>query len=281
MKQQKLGTQPMRLGDLLNHSHRVPFDKLCLSLPIERYKETVLSSDLFNALFDDNLNNNGDSVLFVDQALLNESNLYYEAYIAKFKQVPSRGNWHDFFNALVWSKLPNTKSTFNKLHNQEIGQHGEKKRTPIRDRLTHFDECGLVIFTDNEQLKHDCADHNWADLFVKHKTSWAINTEIIIVGHAIWEMLLNPFIGLTGKARFIDVSTDTLRELSDDISQQNYQQADYFINQHLAVNDVLSQSKPWLPLPVLGIPGWSTFPQTDEFYRNADYFMPKRFKNAR
>lgn len=277
--QKKYECLPYILGELIEFEVRSPFVHLSSYLPIKEHKDSILSAELYNQLFRAKLEQNGSSIAFVDQKALDESKLYYEAFIAQNKQVPSRGNWHDFYNALVWSQLPNTKMTFNKLHNQEIQQYGEKKRTPIRDRLTHFDECGLLVFTDNEQLKQDCGDHNWVELFLKNKHCWGINTEIIIVGHAIWEMLMNPFIGLTGKVRFIEVSTNTLSELNRDISQHNYKQADYLINQHLLHNRVLEQNKPWLPLPVLGIPGWSIFPQTSEFYLNTDYFMPKRSKN--
>ena len=96
---------------------------------------------------------NSTSSKFADQQLFKSDSRYYEQIIFKTKQVPTRSNWHDFFNGVIWCQFPKTKQTFNALHIAEIGLQGSTKRTSVRDKLTHFDECGVVLFTTQSDVK--------------------------------------------------------------------------------------------------------------------------------
>ncbi len=267
------------LVELKKHCNQPPFNQLIDYIGINQLQDQPLSFDLFNVLFQSKLESASVDISFVDQTCLDNTNLPYEQFIFQNKQIPSRANWHDFFNAAIWSQFPLTKNVFNELHVGQIKTEGYKTRTAIRDKLTHFDECGLVVFTNNSQYQIDCANHHWHTLFVKNQPAWGTTMLPVIFGHAIWEMLLHPYIGLTGKVRFIEVSTPTLNTLRHNIyDKRNYHIADQLLMEYLLQNTVLTEKKPWLPLPILGIPNWSIFTQNDDFYANTNYFMPLRKK---
>lgn len=219
---------------------------------------------------------------FVDQSLYEGDGRYYEQIIFESKQVPTRANWHDFFNGLIWLQFPNTKGYFNASHIEQITACSNvKKRTPVRDRLTHFDECGLVLFTTSDELQELIQEHQWQALFCEKRSRWDAQIVPVIFGHALWEMLLTPFIGLTAKVLVIKVSASdiTMFKCANQkcaLMSVLYAKYDALLLDHIKQNSILHKPKPWLPLPLLGIPGWATFAQTDAFYKNTDYFMPKR-----
>ncbi len=71
----------------------------------------------------------------------------YECRIWERGEVETRpDNWHDFFNALVWLSFPHTKNAISAAHVRAMQQPGEL-RGRVRDALTHFDECGIVVLS--------------------------------------------------------------------------------------------------------------------------------------
>lgn len=204
------------------------------------------------------------------------SHPYYETFIAQTNTIPTRCNWHDFYNGLIWLQFPKTKAFFNQTHQQEIMQHGRQTRTPVRDKLTHFDECGLVLITDQKSLQDEISEHNWEKTFIERKQQWQANVKPIIFGHALWEMLMQPFIGLTAKATVV-YDPDLLEKVKhyDLCRGEHSSDVDNHLYEHIKRNDLLKKRRPWLPIPLLGIPNWSHIPQTPNFYADKAYFMPK------
>lgn len=260
-----------------------PFDKLILFLKNslgDNWHSRELGETLLNELAQNSHNAQVNVCQFISQAQFENNDLYYEEIIHKEGKIPTRNNWHDFFNGLIWLQLPQTKRYFSDVHNKQIEQHGLKKRSPVRDRITHFDECGLLIFTNEAKLAYEIRAHNWHEVFVNRKHQWHNNIAPVIVGHALWEMLLKPFIGLTAKVKVIhlpDFSNQDIRHLqSAQWANQSNALLDELCLKTLKQGQDLYMPKPWMPLPLLGIPNWSTFTQDDAFYENQDYFMPRR-----
>ncbi len=202
-----------------------------------------------------------------------DSDLYYEQIIQSKDIIPTRENWHDFFNGLIWLQFPKLKRYLNEQHIMEIEKYGVKHRSAIRDRITHFDECGLIILTNDTGLQADIASHNWPNVFVSRKADWHDSIRPVIFGHALYEMLLTPFIGLTAKVTIIDV------DKKHDVNALSNSDIDDMVLSLFETNNHLEKKRPWLPLPLLGIPGWAHQTQDSAFYSNTDYFMPKRKKN--
>ena len=189
----------------------------------------------------------GRLLRFVSQAAL-PSGMAYEAFIAAEAAVPTRDNWHDFFNGLIWLRWPHIKAQFNALHQQGLAQAGipQGQRGALRDALTLLDENGALLDAP-APLLDALRERDWQQLFVELRPLWA-RARWQIVGHALLEKLMQarkPICAhlLLGPAVELDAST-------------------------LA-------AKPFHPLPVLGVPGW--WPGQDEaFYADAQVFRTKR-----
>jgi len=90
----------------------------------------------------------------------------YELRIFKQGEISTRSrNWHDFFNALVWMTYPATKAALNAR--QIAARVPGVVRTREQDRLTMFDEGGVVTVVGEDQ-----------SVLARH-----------IIGHAIFELI--------------------------------------------------------------------------------------------
>lgn len=78
---------------------------------IEAANDLAKLQALFNA--------NAKSLSFNPQYGISDQ-LGYEAYIYKTGEIPTRDNFHDFFNALIWLRFPLIKQTLNHLQYKEI-----------------------------------------------------------------------------------------------------------------------------------------------------------------
>ncbi len=213
---------------------------------------------------------------FVCQSQLADMQDYYEQIIFERNLVPTRPNsWHDLFNGLIWLQFPRTKGLLNQQHMQDIQQFGVSPRSKRRNTITHFDECGVVLTYEAGDIKgktaiQQLALHQWQNALVKERQLWGTQINSFVFGHANLEMLLNPFIGLTGKWLAIEVSAGFSKK---DYSQQVLE-VDQILHKIISEQGIFAQSKPLKPIPLLGIPGYWAVNQDPEFYTNTDYFRP-------
>ncbi|WP_382406619.1 DUF3025 domain-containing protein [Glaciecola siphonariae] len=227
-----------------------------------------------------------DSAYKVDENKLDKEQRYYEEIIFQDKCIPTRSsNLHDYFNGLVWLQYPKTKAYLNQLHWHEIQGNSLKKRSPLRDRVTHFDECGIVLVTDLPDLKASLKGHDWQDVYVDKREHWFRPKHGIVplhFGHANLEMLCKPFIGLTAKAMVIN--SESLLEVACSLLTHKYASESESLEKTALIDEALvaqlkkdkifSEKGHLMPLPLLGIPGWHFEEQTSAFYRDQNYFMP-------
>lgn len=214
------------------------------------------------------------TVEFIAQSdSMNWHGMSYEELIFARQQIPTRvNNWHDLFNACIWALFPKTKRSLNQLHVNDITEYGLKQRTKQRDALTLFDECGVVLAYTDESDKSALQNHLWLDSFWQNRSRWFVNIRPFIFGHAMYEMSLKPFIGLTAKAYFVQVTDDFFKlSLAEQYAYLDQQVAIEVTEQaRLKNNQALS------PLPLLGVPSWYDDNQARDFYLNENYFRPKR-----
>lgn len=202
----------------------------------------------------------------------NPQDLYYEQFIYEKQLIPTRSdNWHDLFNAMIWCLFPQSKSYLNQIHIDEIKQHGLNPRSPVRNRVTHFDECGGILVYQDEGHLELLHNHQWQKSFVEKRSLWQTETRLFIFGHANYEMLLSPYIGLTGKYLPLKVN-QSFWQMS--LAEQ-YSWLDSALLQELQKPEVFAQKGHLKPIPLLGIPDWWS-QQDQEFYANSDYFRPLR-----
>ncbi len=180
----------------------------------------------------------------------------YESWIAGCGCVPTRDNLHDLCNGLAWHAWPALKTRLNALHadalaRTRVGPVREPVRGPLRDALTHFDEHGALL-QGPQALCDALRERRWADLFVHRRALWA-RARLEIVGHALVEQLLTaPRKGLTAHVIFGS---------ADDAA---------------ALTAAQWAAKPFLPLPVLGVPGWWPANEDPAYYEDAQVFRPAR-----
>jgi len=222
----------------------------------------------------------GTGVSFVDTILLDQDGRYYEEFIFERKEIPTRlNNWHDFFGALIWCLFPKTKTLLNQLHMAEIGQHGVKTRSKLRNKLTLFDECGVLVLYQQQAAPviEALRQHQWQSAFVDNRGLWqggafTPQLQAMMFGHANYEMATRPFVGLTGKMLAIEVQAEffgwPLRQRIDFIDTE--------LSKQIANNDILQQHNQLTPLPLLGVPGWFQANEAADFYQDVSYFRPKR-----
>lgn len=194
----------------------------------------------------------------------------YEAFVDRTGSVPTRDNLHDFFNGVVWLALPALKQRFNQLQAAEIRRAGgvragsrqagiATQRGPLRDALTLFDENGALLDGPAPLLKA-LRQRDWAALFSDHRALWA-QARLTIVGHALLEKLATaPRKALTAH---VLVGTGL----------------DNAMGRALAMDGGAWAHKPFLPLPVLGVPGWWAGNEAPGFYDDSAVFRAPRIND--
>lgn len=193
---------------------------------------------------------------FVDQDEL-PAGTAYEAFIARTGRVPTRNNTHDLYNGMAWLRFPLVKRRLNELQAAVIARKGVgPTRGPLRDALTLFDENGAWLQAP-EFLLDALRQRDWHKLFVTRRAEWA-QARLTLFGHALLEKLAQPRKGITAHVWCLppgaspDEEVAVLRLLQPD---------------RMAARD-------YLPLPVLGVPGW--WPPNDDpsFYDDTTVFRP-------
>ena len=154
------------------------------------------------------VNANGHAIRFAAQNI-DPAALSYEAQIFASGIVPTRANnIHDLFNALVWLSFPHTKAALNARHMAAgSATTGSGNRGPAQDALTLFDECGVVVISDQPELLQLISAFQWKELFWKRREAVKQHMRFFVFGHGLMEQLLNPYVGLTGKAVLMDIQT--------------------------------------------------------------------------
>ena len=198
-------------------------------------------------------------VQFVPQSALPEGQAY-EQFIFDTQSVPTRDGLHDFFNALCWLHFPLAKKQINLVQATAIQAQGVAPvRGPVRDAVTVFDEnAALVQLPDS--LWHALQERNWQTAFGGMKAHWA-DVQIRVFGHAALEKLVNPYKAITVHLWRVPSNLPT-------------SQWDAWLAQDLQPEKLAG--KPFLPTPVLGVPGWWPANENPGFYEDASVFRPLR-----
>ena len=179
----------------------------------------------------------------------------YEAFIARTATVPTRDNLHDLFNGVMWLSYPQTKRRLNALQAQQIAIHGTSgPRGALRDALTLFDENAALMVAPAE-LVESLRRRDWQNLFVTQRALWQ-QTRLTLFGHALLEKLAQP-------RKAITAHVWVLEDMADEAVAASL------------TTERLS-TKPFLPLPVLGVPGWWPGNEARGFYEDEEVFRRPR-----
>lgn len=203
----------------------------------------------------------GALVRFVPQRLLPPGTAY-ESYIHETGNCPTREGLHDFFNGLCWLHFPKTKRKLNRLQAQQIEVQGiNATRGAVRDALTLFDE-NAAFLQAPPPLWEALLAQDWRRLFVELRGLWQ-EARLVVFGHAALEKLVSPRKAITVhvyRAQFA--------------AAQEIAALDAAVAADLSAAKLAT--KPFVPLPVLGVPLW--WPQNGDFsfYDDASVFRARR-----
>jgi hypothetical protein len=183
----------------------------------------------------------------------------YESHVFATRTCPTRENLHDFFNGLAWLDFPLVKSRLNELQAGEIAHRGiAAARGPVRDAITVFDENGALLDAP-EALWQALRARDWQRLFVTLRPSW-VQARVLVVGHALLEKLAQPRKALTAHVWDAQCALSSRTDADEWLAGQ--------------LTAELLRTKPFVPLPVLGIPGWCAGNEDLSFYDDPRVFRP-------
>lgn len=223
------------------------------------------------------LTGSGATVRFVTPG---GSGLPYEERVWWLGEIETRpDNWHDCFNALVWLTFPRSKAALNARHHQALLERNTTARRPphprgpLRDALTLFDECGIVIVAANLELWHGIQAHRWKEIFWQRRAELQNSFAAWIFGHASYDLLRTPHLGLCSKALFFHVDQEwfnlNAEQQRADLDQRLAQRFDNSLHTQ-------QQVLRFQPLPLLGLPGATTDNEQAAYYDNTQQFRPLR-----
>jgi hypothetical protein len=217
-----------------------------------------------NAQVSDAMQLHAGRLRFVEQGVLPAGEAY-ESFIARTACVPVRDNLHDFFNGMVWLEHSALKRRLNELQADQLaGALPGTPRGTVRDVLTLFDE-NAALLQAPATLIDALRRRDWQELFVARRAAWA-EARISLIGHALLEKLNRPRKPITAHAwvvpRGLAGRTGAAQWLAERLTPQAL------------------AAKPYLPLPVLGIPGWWAENEAPDFYRDATVFRTAQRETA-
>ena len=197
---------------------------------------------------------------------MNESEAGYESRIFETGRVATRvrgqGARHDFANALVWLAFPRLKARLNALHVQaQTDPSAPGRRGRLRDRATLFDESGALLLTQDPMLASLARGFRWRELFVDHRDAWPKRIRLVTVGHALLEKLCEPYKSICAQTWILDRSPLLAHDELD-------RQAACALGSETL--DLLT------PVPLMGIPGWSSANADPAFYNDSQVFRSGR-----
>ena len=206
------------------------------------------------------LNDERAPVHFVAQSQL-PPGTPYETFIFETGCCPVRENLHDLFNGLVWAKFPRAKQALNRLQAAEIARDGiAGARGPVRDAITVFDENGALLSAP-PALWDALLERDWRRLFVELRPLWH-QAQLVVFGHALLEKLVSPRKPMVAHVYQAPQAIKSIAALDGWLAQ--------------AMQPQPWDTKPFAPLPVLGVPGWWPGNEAPEFYADAQVFRPPR-----
>ena len=216
------------------------------------------AADILNAV-------SNSPVRFVPQSQLPDGQAY-EQFIFDTQTVPTRDNLHDFFNGLCWLTFPQTKTKLNQLQAGQLAMDGvQKTRGAVRDALTLFDENAAFLMAP-QPLWDALIAKDWQRLFVDLRPMWH-DAQLVLFGHALLEKLVFPRKPITAHVYRVQPAIDSIASL------------DAWIAADITAEKLAS--KPFAPLPVLGVPGWWPENEKLSFYEDILVFRPESKKIAK
>ena len=212
----------------------------------------------------------GHGLRFVPQDDL-PAGMAYETFIRVQRCVPTRDNLHDFFNGLIWLHWPLLKLHLNHLQSQAIAQAGVgQQRGKLRDAITVLDENGAILLAP-QPLVDALRAKDWQRLMVELRPLWE-QACLWPIGHALLEKLVQPRKPMCAHVLCLP-SAEAGHGQHNTVLPGGW---DARMAQDLLTSAEVLATKPFSPLPVLGVPGWWPPNENFSFYDDSLVFRGAR-----
>ena len=256
---------------------RLSGKRLDLNLPYWRDYQPFLerlsgpgfpTCDQLNELLPEGIcNAMGHPIRFVPSNELDDDG--YEHRIYTTGQISTRqDNWHDLFNALVWMRFPRMKVAMNSLHYHALSEQQDGSRGKLRDALTLFDECGVIVYSKHADMLNALAERNWGAAFLT--AEFRTGVQLSLCGHAMLEKYLAPYKSMTAKALLVHTGSDFEAFSTEEMLHF----LDTEIAKGMLAGALMTEPACMTPLPLAGVPSWWPEEQQAEsaFYADTAVF---------
>jgi len=232
--------------------------------------------DLLRLLPDSLSSHGGHAIRFVAASELSPAE--YERHIYTTGEVSTReDNWHDLFNALVWSRFPRLKVAMNAVHVEEHNSQDGNVRGKKRDALTLLDESGAIVVCADQNLLSSLARHDWLRIFQKGvfqpvSEGGQAKLRIFLCGHALLEKFLQPYKAITAQVLLVQLSAQAFSQERKGLRQS----LDQVLADELRAGRLLDSPRSLSALPLMGIPGWWPYGTNKDYYADQKVFRVLR-----
>ena len=196
---------------------------------------------------------------------------YEERIVVRGAIVTRPHNWHDFFNALVWMRFPQTKRRLAELHVDGMRSPArDGRRGPIRDAATQFDESGIVVAASDAGLLDLLARRQWKELFWTRRHEVMQRMRFVVFGHGLYDALRAPFYRICGRAATLVVPRTCIEAPVEQLCAH----VDPVLGERFGQRTWYPRPRVLLALPLLGIPGVCIENENSAYYDDAVQFRP-------
>ena len=269
-----------------------------LSQPMPAADAEVLDHPLLNALADlacarGLVNHAGRPLRFEAAGAMPA--VAYEHTIGIEGRIPTRthgaGGVHDLANALAWLVFPRLKAALNHLQLEAAASRPRAsaggRRGWLRDRLTLFDESGVLFVTGDRRRVRALRRAHWYALFVSDRQCFERDVSVLVFGHGLIQRLATPFKGVCGRALWLPLAVPAECGTPDASEAPGLRapagawvtRCDAFAQRSLiraCRADLQRRLARLVPLPVMGIPGWDRTNHSPDFYDDRAVFRRAR-----
>lgn len=260
---------PFAAGDLAF----APYDQLCDFASLLALDRWPTLDALTEALHGLRHPSSDVALAFVEQnQRLVADNRGFEARIAASGAIAMRPeNWHDLLGALMWLRYPQLKLAINALQVADLPIQGTGNRTRRQQGLTHVDEAGVLVASDDITLLDAIDAHAWERLFCDRAGDYDTRWTVHVFGHALFELYRERGHLLAAKALLFEVPAGFIaRPFAARAAALDAAAAAAVLGGALAADP---QAMPSLPLAAM--PGWIGADSTRDFVKSAPCFRPR------
>ena len=201
--------------------------------------------------------------------------LHYEERIRRGQLSTREDNWHDLLNALVWLRYPRIKHALNAAQCADIAKIGTRERTRQQCAMTHFDEGGAIVLCSDPGLMDLWDQHDWHGLFWRERDAWGTRIAVMVFGHAVLELALQPERLLVAKSLALMTDFAAVASIGSDAGIIRGR-VDERVARLIVDGKVMADPQNLRPLPLSGIPGWHPSATCEAFFADAPCFRPLR-----